>query len=160
MTFGHFWRLLNTKWHFLRQMVLTQTPRGTKAKVCSNVTGQMKWRRNEGITNAFCKLKMESFISLVLSINVAMGKEGKKFYFRISEKLAEKRSDPYSVMRSWARRKMSFSSMKSIITWICGSQSIRHERENHNFEELASYSEARCNIDKTKVLNNITIKKC
>ena len=75
-----------------------------------------------------------------------MGKEAKKCYSRIAEKIAEKRDEPYSLMISWIRRKISFSMMKSIITCICGSRSIRHNREKPNVEELASYSEARCNI--------------
>ena len=42
-------------------------------------------------------------------------------------------------------KKISFSMIKSIITCIYGNRSIRHEREKHNVEKLASYSEARCN---------------
>ena len=29
---------------------------------------------------------------------------------------------------------------------VCGSQSIAYEQEKHNVKELASYSEAQCNI--------------
>ena len=60
--------------------------------------------------------------------------------------LAVKRDEPHSVMMSWIRKKISFSIIKSINTCIHGNQSIRHERETHNVEKLASYSEARCNI--------------
>ena len=75
-----------------------------------------------------------------------MGKEAYKCYSRIAEKLAEKRDKPYLVMMSWIRRKISFLMMKSIIMCIRGSRLIKHEREKHNVEELASYSEARCGI--------------
>ena len=43
-------------------------------------------------------------------------------------------------------KKISFSMIKSVVMFICGSRSIKHEREKHNVEELASYSEVRCNI--------------
>ena len=86
-----------------------------------------------------------SFTPLVFSVNGGMGKEANKCYSRIAEKLAEKRDEPYSVMMSWVRRKISFSKMKSIIMCIRGSRSIKHKQEKHNVEELASYNEGRCN---------------
>ena len=92
-----------------------------------------------------------------------MGKEANKYYSRIAKKLTEKRDVPYSVMIPWTRRKTSFSMSKSIIMRICGCRSIKHEREKHNVEELASYSKARRQhnmINKRKVMNNLTLKKC
>ena len=74
-------------------------------------------------------------------------KEANKCYSRITEDLAEKRNEPYLVMMSWIRRKISFSMMKSIIMCILGSRSIKLERENMTgVEELASYKKARYNI--------------
>ena len=61
-----------------------------------------------------------------------MGKEANKCYSWIAEKLVEKRDEPYSLMMSCIRRKISFSMMKSIIMCICGSRSIKHEPEKHN----------------------------
>ena len=84
-----------------------------------------------------------SFTPLVFSINGGIGKEANKYYSWIVKKLAEKRDGPYSVTMSWIRRKISSSMTKSIIMRICGSRQIKHEREKHNVEELASYSEAR-----------------
>ena len=52
---------------------------------------------------------------------VGWGKEANKCYSRIAEKLAEKRDEPYSLVISWIRRKISFSLMKSIIICIRGS---------------------------------------
>ena len=87
-----------------------------------------------------------SFTLLVFSVNGGMGKVANKCYSRIAEKLAEKRDEPYSVMMSWIRRKISFLMVKSVIMCIRGSWSIKHEREKHNVEELASYSEAQYNV--------------
>ena len=53
--------------------------------------------------------------------------------------------------------------LKSIIMRICGCRSIKHEREKHILEELASYSKARRQhnmINKRKVMDNLTLKKC
>ena len=49
-----------------------------------------------------------NFTPLVFSVNGAMGKKPNKCYFRIAEKLAEKRDEPFSVMMYWIRRKISF----------------------------------------------------
>ena len=107
-------------------------------------TNEMEKKRkyNESIL----QVENGSFIPLAFSINGGMVKEANKCYSRIAKKFVVKRDEPYSVMMSWIRRKITFSMMKSIIMCICGSWSIKHEREKHNVEELASYSEARCNI--------------
>ena len=105
-------------------------------------TNERKWKRNKSIRNVW-KWK---FYPISFLINVGMGKEAKRYYSRITEKLAGKRDEPYSLMMSWIWRKVSFSMMRSIIMCICGSRSIRHEREKDKVEELASYIEARYNI--------------
>ena len=88
-----------------------------------------------------------SFTPLVFSVNGGgLENEANKCYSRIAKKLAEKQDKPYSVMTSWIRKKISFSMTKSIIICIRESHSIKHEWENQNFEELASYSKARYNI--------------
>ena len=73
-----------------------------------------------------------SFTPLVFTINDGIGKESNECYSPIGEKIAEKRVEPYSVMMSSIRSKISLSMMKSIITCIRGSRLIRHEREKHN----------------------------
>ena len=47
-----------------------------------------------------------------------MRKEANKCYYQNTKKLAEKRDEPYSVMMSGIRKKISFLMMKSIITCI------------------------------------------
>ena len=103
---------------------------------------EKKWIYNERIL----QVKNGSSAPLFFSVNGGVGKEANKCYSRTAEKLAQKRDEPHSVMMSWIRRKISFLMMKSIIMCIRGSRSIRYEQEKHNVEELASYSEARCNI--------------
>ena len=76
-----------------------------------------------------------------------MRKEANKCYSRIAEKLAEKRDEPYSVMMSWIRRKISFSMIKSIIMCIREVDRLgMSEKTITGVKELASYSETRCNI--------------
>ena len=50
-----------------------------------------------------------------------IGKEGNKFYNRLAEMLAEKKNQQLSVMTSWIRRKLTFSSINSICMCIRGS---------------------------------------
>ena len=121
------------------------------AKRYDGKTLQQCYRKNEmekkrKYNERILQVENGSFTPLVFSVNGGMGKEANKCYSRIAEKLAEKRDEPYSVMMSWIRRKIFFSMMKSIIMCIRGSRSIKREREKHKVEELASYSEGRCNI--------------
>ena len=91
-------------------------------------TNEMEKKRkyNERIL----QIEYGSFTPLVFSVNGGMGKEANKCYSQIDEKLAEKRDEPYSVMMSWIRRKISFSMMKSIIMCIRGSQLIKLSEKN------------------------------
>ena len=86
-------------------------------------TNEMEKKREYNV----CILKVENWRStqLVFPVNGGMGKQANKCYFRITEKLAKKRYEPYSVIMSWIRRKISFSMMKSIIMYIRGNRSIK-----------------------------------
>ena len=76
---------------------------------------------NERIIN----VEHGTFTPLVFSANGGMGRECLKFYARLSEKLAEKRNQPYSIVASWVRRKITFSLMKSLCICLRGSRSLR-----------------------------------
>ena len=89
-------------------------------------TNEMEKKREYNV----CILKGENgrFTQLVFPVNGGMGKQANKCYFRITEKLAKKRYEPYSVIMSWIRRKISFSMMKSIIMYIRGNRSSRSKK--------------------------------
>ena len=53
-----------------------------------------------------------------------MARECSKFYSRLSEMIAEKRDQLYSVITSWIRRKISFSLIRSIGMCIRGNRSV------------------------------------
>ena len=59
-----------------------------------------------------------------MSATGGMARECSKFYSRLSEMIAEKRDQPYSVITSWIRRKISFSLIRSIGMCIRGSRSV------------------------------------
>ena len=65
-----------------------------------------------------------SFTPIVMSANGRMARECSKFYSHISKMIAEKRDQPYSVIASWIRRKISFSLIRSIGMCIRGSRSV------------------------------------
>ena len=65
-----------------------------------------------------------SFTPIVMSATGGMARECSKFYSRLSEMIAEKRDQPYSVITSWIRRKISFSLIRSIGMCIRGSRSV------------------------------------
>ena len=65
-----------------------------------------------------------SFTPLVMSAAGGMSRECKHFYRRLSEIIAEKRKQDYSVITTWIRRKVSFSLIKSIGMCIRVSRSL------------------------------------
>jgi hypothetical protein len=65
-----------------------------------------------------------SFTPLVMSATGGMGRECHKFYSRLSEIIAEKRGQNYSIIASWIRRKISFSLINSIGLCLRGSRSV------------------------------------
>ena len=65
-----------------------------------------------------------SFIPVVMSATGCMARECSKFHSRLSEMIAEKRDQPYSVSASWIRRKIAFSPVRSIGMCIQGSRSV------------------------------------
>ena len=91
-------------------------------------------------------VKNKSFTPLVFSINAGMGRETLKCYSRISQMLSQKRDESYSLTMSWIRRKLTFSLMRSIITYIRGSRTFKSTEENQCTSEVSSYSETRCVI--------------
>ena len=101
-----------------------------QAKRDEDKTLQQCYRTNEmekkrEYNERILQVQNERFTQLVFSVNGGMGKEGNKCYFRITENLGKKRYEPYSVIMSWIRRKISFSMMKSIIMYIRGNRSIK-----------------------------------
>ena len=67
-----------------------------------------------------------SFTPLVMSASGGMGRECSKFYARLSEMLAEKRNQNFSITSSWIRRKICFALMNSVCMCIRGSRSVFH----------------------------------
>ena len=58
-----------------------------------------------------------------MSATGGMARECSKFYSCLSETIAEKRDQPYSIV-SWIRRKISFSFIRSFGMCIGGSRSV------------------------------------
>ena len=65
-----------------------------------------------------------SFTPIVMSATGGMTMKCSKFYSCLSEMIAEKRDQPYSVIASWIHRKISFSLIRSIGMCIGGSRSV------------------------------------
>ena len=61
-----------------------------------------------------------------MSASGGMGRECSKFYARLSEMLAEKRNQTFSITSSWIRRKICFALMNSVCMCIRGSRSVLH----------------------------------
>ena len=59
--------------------------------------GTNKMDKNQDYDQRILQIENGSVTPLVFSINSGMGKELNKCYFRIDEKVAQKRDEPYSV---------------------------------------------------------------
>ena len=75
------------------------------------------------------EIEHDSFTPIVMSATGSMTRECSKFYSRLSEMIAEKRDQPYSVITSWIRRKISFSLIRSIGMCIRGSRSVKSSKD-------------------------------
>ena len=53
-----------------------------------------------------------------------MGRGASKFYSRLSESIAEKRKERYSVIRNWISRKISFALVNCVYMCVRRSRSI------------------------------------
>ena len=58
-----------------------------------------------------------------------MGREASKVYSRLSESIAGKRKERYSVIKNWISRKISFALVNCICMCVRGSRSIYPLRE-------------------------------
>ena len=53
-----------------------------------------------------------------------VGREGSKFYHCLSQSIAEKRKDLYSVIKNWISRKISFALANCVCMYVRGSRSV------------------------------------
>ena len=69
------------------------------------------------------------FTPLVMTALGGMGRDASKFYSRLSESVAEKRKERYSVIKNWISRKISFELVSCVCMCVRGSRSIYPLRE-------------------------------
>ena len=79
-----------------------------------------------------------SFTTLVFSVSGGMGPSTTTAYKRLAALLAEKRGQRYSLVMTWLRCRLSFSLLRSSITAIRGSRTVRFNRESTQQIELAA----------------------
>ena len=79
-----------------------------------------------------------SFTPLVFSFSGGMGPSTTIAYKRLAALLAEKRGQRYSLVMTWLRCRLSFSLLRSAITAIRGSRTVRFNRESTQQIELAA----------------------
>ena len=103
-----------------------QRYRNTDLKRCFKKNEEEKKRKyNERIL----QVENASFTPLVFSANGGMDKEGKKFYSRLAEMIAEKRDIAVSDATTFVRTRISFSLLRSMLLCVRGSRSIKYQPE-------------------------------
>ena len=95
--------------------------------------------RSQGLTTAYETNELEkkrqyngrilevehgSFTPLVMTALGGMGREASKFYFHLSETIAEKRKERYSVITNWISQKIQFALVNCVCMCVGGSRSI------------------------------------
>ena len=58
-----------------------------------------------------------------------MGRGISKFYSRLSESIAEKRKERYSVIKNWVSRKIPFALVNCVCMCVRGSRSVNSLRD-------------------------------
>ena len=87
-----------------------------------------------------------SFTPIVLSATGGMGRESKKFFSRLSEMISEKRKQPYAMVSSWIRRKLSFALIRCIGVCIRGSRTVSDSYLVDSIQHDVKSSEYVCKI--------------
>ena len=87
-----------------------------------------------------------SFTPIVLSATGGMGRESKKFFSRLSEMISEKRKQPYAMVSSWIRRKLSFALIKCVCICIRGSRNVSDSYLVDSIQQDVKSSEIVCQI--------------
>ena len=95
------------------------------SKCCTINENEKKKQYNESAL----QVEYGSFSPLAMSSNGGFGRECTLFYSKLTEQIAEKRKQQYSIISSWIKRKIIFSLLRSIGLCLRWSRSIR-ENEN------------------------------
>ena len=78
------------------------------------------------------------FTPLIFSTTGGLGREATTFYKRLADLLSNKRNQPYSIVLSWLRCRLSFAMIRSAIMCIRGSRSSVHHPVCDNNITLAT----------------------
>ena len=84
------------------------------------------------------KIEHGCFTPLVFSIYGGMGREGRTFYDRLADILAEKRKVKKSITTNWIRTKISFALLKTCLLCLRGSRSINRNVTNVGVDMMMS----------------------
>ena len=83
------------------------------------------------------QIEHSTFTPLIFSATGGMGRECKKFYHRLAEKISEKRKIEFEKISIWIRRKISFALMRTAHMCIRGSRGLGyHGGESSDHIEL------------------------
>ena len=70
------------------------------------------------------EIEHASFVPLVFSTTGGMGKQSASLYKRIASLIAEKSGEPYSVVMSFIRCRLSFALLRASVMCLRGSRSV------------------------------------
>ena len=88
----------------------------------------LTYKKHEDIKKRACRHRIREvehgvFTPRVFSTTGGMGHEATMFYKRLASMLAPKREQPYSIVISWLRCRLSFALLRSAIMCVLGSRS-------------------------------------
>ena len=72
-------------------------------------------------------IKLGSFCPLVFSPYGGNGREAERFFNELAQKLSEKKQMDYNIVIHWLRAKLSFNLLRSTVSCVRGSRTIKHE---------------------------------
>ena len=67
-------------------------------------------------------VEMDSFTPLVFGTNGGMGNECQRFLKHLADKIAQKDTEPYHIVITWLRTKISFELLRSVHARVRGSR--------------------------------------
>ena len=81
--------------------------------------------KKKSYNSRILEIEHGSLTPLVFSAMGGMGRECQKFYSRLSQMIAEKKSTSLALTSAWVRRKITFAMMRTLHMCVRGSRTVR-----------------------------------
>ena len=99
-----------------------------QSKTTSEVFKEQEEEKKRKYQQRVLDVEMGSFTPLVFGTNGGMGNERQRFLKQLTDKIAQKDTEPYHIVIAWLRTQISFELLRSVHTCVTGSRTPIHSK--------------------------------